>query len=110
LLRNIILVLAAVVLPLNARPAVQLPDEQDLYKKTAGAACGVRRSRYGKGGLYSPGSRRDSRNPGGNEATDHHERHGRVDTVLVYHNVGIISRGMEIAYNLFYKSPGDNHL
>ena len=60
-------------------------------KKAAGWACGVRKSRYGRDGLYSPGNRRDSSNPGGDEAADHHERHGRVAAVGMYHNGGIIT-------------------
>jgi len=67
-------------------------------QKTAGG--GLRREKIscGKDGLCSPGNRRASRHPGGYEAADHYEKQGSC-TVGVDHNGGIISQGMEMAYN-----------
>jgi hypothetical protein len=42
--------------------------------------------------ILSLGNRRDYRNPGRNEAADHHKRYGRVATVGMNHNGGIITQ------------------
>ena len=63
----------------------------------------MRNSRGGHGDLRSLCNRRDSRNIGGGEAADYHEKQGSC-TIGVEHNGGIISSGVEIAYNFNMKA------